>query len=250
MPRKPGQITLETFIQQIQDWSDRDLERLKAALPCLIACNPASVCSRSAKQMNPQIKDRPASQPVEEKLVTLFGITWERFKAIEASFDGIQEVRLTYLAGTMEIMSPIGDEHEYVKSTLGLLLEAYGRVKGIRTYRRGGFTLEASGYASGTPDESYCIVTNKAVPDIVIEVIVTSGTINRRELCKPKKVPEVWFWKADQLRVFHLEADQYREVSRSTFFPDLDLALLLRYLQHPDQYDAVEEFRAAVVVNM
>lgn len=196
--------------------------------------------------MSIPLLDKPAHQPTEEKLVTLHGINWGQFKTIEAQLTHNREVRLTYLAGVMEIMSPIGDYHEYIKSTLGLLLEAYARVKGIRAYRRGGFTLEAPGFASGTPDESYCIATNKAVPDIVIEVIITSGTINRIELYKPKKVPEVWFWKADQLRVFYLEADEYREVQRSTFFPDLDFALLLRYLGHPDQCDAVDEFVQAI----
>ncbi len=196
--------------------------------------------------MSIPLLDKQANQPTPEKLLTLHSINWVQFKTIEAQLTNNPEVKLIYLAGIMEIMSPIGDEHEYIKSTLGLLIEAYARVKGIRAYRRGGFTLEAPGYASGTPDESYCIATNKAVPDIVIEVIVTSGTINRRELYKPKKVSEVWFWKADQLLVFHLEADEYREVSRSTFFPDLDFALLLRYLKHPDQCDAVNEFVQAI----
>lgn len=196
--------------------------------------------------MSIPLLDKPAHQPTEEKLVTLHGISWEQFKAIEAQLEKNRGVRLVYLAGAMEIMSPIGDKHEYIKSTLGVLLEAYARIKGIRAYRRGGFTLEAPGYASGTPDESYCIGTNKVVPDIVIEVIVTSGTINRRNLYLPKKVPEVWFWKADQLRVFHLEGSDYREVQTSTFFPDLDFALLLRYLGYPDQCDAVEEFVQAI----
>ncbi len=196
--------------------------------------------------MSLPLLDKSANQPTEEKLVTLHGISWGQFKTIEAQLENNRSVRLAYLAGVMEIMSPIGDEHEYIKSTLGLLLEAYARAKGIRAYRRGGFTLVAPGYASGTPDESYCINTNKAIPDIVIEVIVTSGTINRRELYKPKKVPEVWFWRTDQLRVFYLEADEYREVSRSTFFPDLEFALLLRYLQYPDQCDAVDEFVRAI----
>lgn len=191
--------------------------------------------------MSIPLLDKPFP-PTAEKLVTLHGINWVQFKTIEAQLTDNREVKLTYLAGVMEIMSPIGDYHEYIKSTLGLLLEAYARVKGIRVYRRGGFKGEAPGYASGTPDESYCIATNKAVPDIVIEVIVTSGTINRLALYLPKKVPEVWFWKADQLRVFYLEANEYREGMRSAFFPDLDLALLLRYLRHPDQCDAVNEF--------
>jgi len=193
--------------------------------------------------MTTPLLEKPAPQPLEEKLVTVCGISWEQFKAIEAQLENNRGVRLTYLAGVMEIMSPIGGEHEYIKSTLSLLLDAYMRETGIRFYKLGGFTLEETGYASGTPDESYSIGRRKEVPDIVIEIIVTSGTINRRDLYKPKRVPEVWFWKADQLRVFHLrESAEYVEVSRSEFFPNLDLALLLQYLGQADQYDAVRDF--------
>ncbi|MBD2015269.1 Uma2 family endonuclease [Microcoleus sp. FACHB-53] len=196
--------------------------------------------------MNPQLLDKPARQPTEEKLVTLYGITWEKFKAIEAQLNDNRDVKLSYLSGVLEIRSPIGEEHEDIKSTLGLLLEAYMREKRIRFYKRGGFTLESPGYASGTPDDSYSIGSKKDVPDIVIEIIVTSGTITIRELFKPMKVPEIWFWKSNQLKVFRLKEGDYEEVSRSTFFPDLDLALLLRYLGQPDQYDAVQEFEAVI----
>lgn len=189
------------------------------------------------------ILKKSAKQPLEEKLVTLNSITWQQFKAIEAQLENNRGVRLTYLSGVMEIMSPIGEEHEYIKSTFGLLLEAYMREKEMRFYVRGGFILEEPGYASGTPDESYCIGSNKEIPDIVIEIIVTSGTINRKELYQPKKVPEVWFWKSNQIKVFRLnESGEYEEVSKSQFFPELDLSLLLRYLAHPDQYDAINEF--------
>jgi Uma2 family endonuclease len=186
-------------------------------------------------------------QPTQEKLVTLKDVSWEQFKGIEAQLKDNRDIRLSYLSGILEIMSPIGDKHEKVKSTLGLLLEAYMREKGIRFYKRGGFTLEEPGYASGTPDESYCIGTDKETPDIVIEIIVTSGTINRKELYKPKKVPEVWFWKSNEIKIFRFsEGGEYEEVDRSSFFPDLDKALLLKYIGHPDQYDAVQEFVQAI----
>jgi Uma2 family endonuclease len=186
-------------------------------------------------------------QPTQEKLVTLRDVSWEQFKGIEAQLKDNRDVRMSYLSGILEIMSPIGDKHEKVKSTLGLLLEAYMREKGIRFYKRGGFTLEEPGYASGTPDESYCIGTDKETPDIVIEIIVTSGTINRKELYKPKKVPEVWFWKSNEIKIFRFsERGEYEEIDRSSFFPDLDKALLLQYIGHPDQYDAVQEFVQAI----
>jgi Uma2 family endonuclease len=182
-------------------------------------------------------------QSTEEKLVTLKDVSWEQFKGIEAQLLDNHNVRLSYLSGMLEIMSPIGEEHESVKRTLGYLLEAYMRELGIRFYGRGGYTLEEPGYASGTPDESYSVGTKREVPDIVIEVIVTSGTINRKELYKPKKVPEVWFWKSNSIKIFRLnERGEYEEVDRSEFFPNLEPTLLLRYIAMPDQYDAVQEF--------
>ena len=187
------------------------------------------------------------NQSTEEKLVTVRDVSWEEFKGIEALLKDNRNVRLSYLSGMLEIMSPIGDKHEKVKSTFGLLLEAYMKELGIRFYRRGGFTLEEPGYASGTPDESYNIGTEREDPDIVIEVIITSGTINRKELYKPKRIPEVWFWKSDTIKIFRLNtAGEYEEINRSRFFPNLDPALLLRYIAHPDQYDAVQEFVQAI----
>ena len=157
----------------------------------------------------------------EEKLVTLQDVSWEQFKGIEAQLWDNRNIRLSYLSGILEIMSPIGEQHESVKTTLGYLLEAYMRELGIRFYGRGGYTLEEPGYASGTPDESYSIGTKGEFPDIVIEVIITSGTINRKELYRPKKVPEVWFWKSSSLEIFRLnQMGEYEEVERSGFFPD------------------------------
>jgi Uma2 family endonuclease len=196
--------------------------------------------------MSVSLLNQQALPPQDEKLVTLHDISWEQFKAIEAQLQNNRGVRLTYLSGVMEIMSPIGGRHERVKRTLGLLLEAYMRERGIRFYASGGFTLEQEGYASGTPDESYCIGTDKEIPDIVIEIIITSGTLDRKELYKPLRVPEVWFWRSNQLRIFHLQGEDYQEVNRSEFFPELDKALLLRYIAHPDQYDAVNEFVKAI----
>lgn len=187
-----------------------------------------------------------ASQPLVEGVSTLYGISWEKFKTIEATLDRSNGVKLAYLRGVLEIMSPIGPEHESVKSTLGLLLEAYMREKGIRFYRCGGFTIESPKMASGTPDESYAIGTQKEIPDIVIEVIITSGRLDKKELYRPKQVPEVWFWKKGQITLFHLGEQGYEQRNRSEFLPDLDLSVLKSYLDYPDQYDAVTNLINAI----
>lgn len=180
-------------------------------------------------------------QPLVEGVSTLYGITWEQFKTIEATLEEGKGVKLSYLEGMLEIMSPIGSEHESVKSTMGILLEAYMREKGIRFYRCGGFTIESPKTASGTPDESYSIGTQKKIPDIVIEVIITSGRLDKKEIYRPKQVPEVWFWRKGEIILFQLGENGYEQKERSQFLPDLDLSVLKRYLDYSDQYDAVTD---------
>jgi Uma2 family endonuclease len=140
--------------------------------------------------MTLSVIQQPDSQVTAEGVSTLYNISWEQFKTIDAALEEQKGVKLSYLNGVLEIMSPIGSEHESVKSTLGALLEAYWREKGIRFYIRGGFTIESPETASGTPDESYAIGSPKEIPDIVIEVIITSGRLDKKELYRPKQVPE------------------------------------------------------------
>ncbi len=194
-----------------------------------------------------------ASEEIEEdieeikaRVITLGNISWERFKTIDDGFDEIRSIRLTYLDGVLEIMAPVGSKHEDVKRTLCYLLEAYMREKGLRFYGRGSFTLEKEGISSSEPDESYCIGSYKEIPDFVIEIIITSGTLNKIGVYKPHKVPEVWFWKKNKISLFQLQAGEYQEVSRSQFLPDLELTLLQRYIDYPDQYEAVHAFQKAI----
>lgn len=181
-----------------------------------------------------------------EGISTLHNISWKQFKAIDAALGEQKGVKLSYLNGMLEIMSPIGSEHELVKSTLGLLLEAYWREKDTRFYRCGGFTTESPETASGIPDESYAIGSPKEIPDIVIEVIITSGRLDKKEIYRPQQVPEVWFWRKGQIAVFGLSEQGYEPQQHGQFLPDLDLAVLERYLSYADQYDAVTDLIRAV----
>ncbi len=174
-------------------------------------------------------------------LLIIADVTWKQLETIEASFQDIGGVRFTYLDGILEIMT-ISPEHEETKKTIGLLLEAYMREKGIRFYARGAPTLGSEEKkARKEPDESYNLETKKAIPDLVIEVVFTSGGIDKLQLYKRIGVPEVWFWEDGLLKVYHLR-EEYESLERSELLPDLDLTLLKRYITYHDQYDAVTEF--------
>lgn len=185
------------------------------------------------------------TQQLQDNCVTLYDISWEKFEAIAALLEDTK-VRLTYLDGTVEIMTP-SPEHEEYKSTVGLLLEAYLRYIGIRFYRCGSYTLGSRELGvRGEPDESYNLVTKKEIPDIAIEVVLTSGGVDKLEKYRRWGVPEVWFYRSRQLFIYRLRSDGYEQIFSSEFLPDLNLDLLVRCLNIPDQYDATVAFTQAL----
>ncbi|MGB7892705.1 MAG: Uma2 family endonuclease, partial [Microcoleus sp.] len=124
---------------------------------------------------------------------------------------------------------------------------AYMRANGIRFYGKGGPTLGNRKLGGRKePDDSNDIGTQKIVPDIAIEVVITSGGINTLQFYKRLGVQEVWFWQNSQLSIYYLTGENYQEMARSTFIPDLDLELLLRCANMPAQYDAVTELLANI----
>ncbi len=186
-----------------------------------------------------------ASKAIDQNSqLSLSGVTWEQFELVEAAFAEIGGVRFIYLDGVLEIMTPSADHEDY-KSTIGLLLEAYMRNVGVRFYTRGSATLgEKALGGRKEPDESYNFEVKKPIPDLVVEVIITSGTISLLQLYQRLGVPEVWLWQDGVLDIYYLEITGYRLLDRSHFLPDLSLDMLKKYISYHDQYDGVIEFIA------
>lgn len=180
-----------------------------------------------------------------EQRFVLQGVSWQQYKALEATLESIASVRLAYFHGILEFMT-ISEEHEDLKSLIGTLIELYLLQIGMRYYRRGGPTLKKETEVELIPDESFHFGTKKAVPDLAIEVIITSGSPEKLAGYKTLKVPEVWFWKTGTLSIYVLQAEDYQEVTQSSFLPDLDIELLCRCANLADQFDAITEFRKVI----
>ena len=183
-------------------------------------------------------------QPKRAKVV--HHLTWEQLEEFDRSLEDFAGVKLVYLDGTLEIMT-IGEDHEDAKATMRILLEAYLRAKKIRFYSRGNPTLGRKEQgARNEPDESFSIGDRNQYPDLVFEVTVTSGGIDRLEGYRRMGIAEVWFWEDGLLTIYGLRNQKYEQVKNTELIENFPLELFTQYITHHDQYDAVTEFLLAV----
>ena len=183
---------------------------------------------------------------LEQKLLLPRNYSWQEFLVLENLLVSSGSFRITYLDGWIELMT-VGEPHELIKSLLGMFLEAYFIEMGIEFIPVGNATRR--GEEKGTsfePDESYYLGEKKDNPDLAIEVILTSGSLEKLEKYRRFKIPEVWLWENNQLDVYVLISSEYHLVNYSQLLPDLDLDLLLRCVQMPSRLEAMNAFKAGM----
>ena len=141
-------------------------------------------------------------------------------------------------------MSPSRDR-EMIKSRLRQLVEAYATHQGINLWPVGAWTVRKAPVLRGVePDECYTLgdPRAKSVPDLAIEVVWTTGGIDKLEIYRGLGVGEVWFWRDGQIDAYVLCEGQYQLATASELLPGLDLALVGR-LATASPRDALAELR-------
>jgi Uma2 family endonuclease len=182
----------------------------------------------------------------EQRLLMPGTYNWQEFEALEALLAESPGLRITYLDGSIELMT-LGESHEQIKSLIGMFLEAYFIASNIEFIPVGSATRRGEAKeTSFEPDESYYLGTKKENPDLAIEVILTSGNLAKLEKYRRFQIPEVWLWEDNQLRVYQLTSDSYQLVENSPLLPQLDLELLVRCVQMPSRLEAMKAFMAGV----
>jgi Uma2 family endonuclease len=188
--------------------------------------------------------------PTKELPLLFEGVTWREFKAIDQLLDR-PGYRLSFLDGVLEIRRMPGEPHEIVKKRIAALLELYLLMAGFDFTPTGSMTLESEGGAvKREADESYKLAPGRVRPDLVIEIVFTSGGINKLEVYKRLKIKEVWFWEDGVLEVYHLREQgntlDYEKVSSSQEVKGIDLDLLLRCINMVNHVDAIKTFQQAL----
>lgn len=180
-------------------------------------------------------------------------ISWERFKAIQQGFENVSNLRLIYCEGVLEIVG-IGKAHEMYTSLLSSLLSAYFEILGIEFFPSGAYSQIIPNVTEFQSDLSYCFGEDKDVPDLCIEVVITSGSPSKLRKYQLRGVPEVWFWEDGAIAIYSLQSSlqsnlqnrEYIKVNQSQVLPSLDLALLCRCLLMSSPLASLREFRNGI----
>jgi len=183
-----------------------------------------------------------------EERIVLPNVSWSMYVALRDENDS-PAIRMTYLEGMLELMSP-SQKHEVAGTLLARLLEAWSeevdldlRGFGRTTYR------EEIGRRGLEADESYNLgpTPEDAPPHLAIEVIVSNPLLDKLAVYAGLGVKEVWTWRtASPGVVVHvLVGNRYETASRSRLLPALDLALLASFVRPGEnQVALVKAYRA------
>jgi Uma2 family endonuclease len=179
-----------------------------------------------------------------DQRVFLYGATWADYERLLAVRGEKAVPRLTYLAGVLELMSP-SISHEDIKKLVARLLEAYADHLELDLNGFGSWTLKRKKDERGCePDECYTLGPPGRVPDLAIEVVWTSGGIDKLDIYRKLGVREVWIWQDGRLDPYLLRGERYVRASKSKLLPQVDLALLASFVPAPSQAKAVRALRA------
>jgi Uma2 family endonuclease len=179
----------------------------------------------------PRLADGLDDARTDQRFV-MYSLPWEAYVAIRKQLDkqGHAGVRMTYLEGTLELMSP-SRNHEDYKKIIARLVEAYAEERDLDLRGYGSTTFRRKAKLRGLePDECYSIGPFQKRPDIALEVVLSSGYIDRLAVYRGLRVPEIWEWRDGKLQVRCWTKRGYEPRARSEVLPGLDLDHLASFV--------------------
>lgn len=177
--------------------------------------------------------------------VVLHSISWEQFERLLEDLGDHRAARIAYDNGTLEIMTPL-PEHEHFKEVIGdavkdiaeeleLDYESYGsttwrnRVKMAGVEPDNCFYFQHEAAVRGRLDVN--LSQGDPPPDLVLEIDMTSKSLDRFPIHARLEVPELWCYNEDELKIYHLQAGAYVEAETSLALPLLPIRELPQLIE-------------------
>lgn len=176
---------------------------------------------------------------IPEQRIVLHDVSWQAYERLLEDFTDRSVPHFTYDRGTLEIMSPT-QKHEKLNRAINLLVEIVAEELGIDVENYGSTTFKRRDLKRGfEPDTCFYIQSLAQVegktkidlsidppPDLVIEIDVTSPSVDKFPIYAAVGVPEIWLCKDAEVIIYQLVGKSYERRERSLALPlltDADL---------------------------
>lgn len=176
--------------------------------------------------------------------VVLQNISWQQFENLLKDLGDHRAARLAYDQGTLEIMTPL-PEHEHYKEVISDIVKDIADVLDLDYESLGSTTWKReSRLAAVEPDNCFYFQNEAAIrvklqfdlnqdplPDLVLEIDLTSKSLNRFPIYARLGVPEIWCYDTGELKIYQLQNGDYGETETSMVFPNLAVKEIPRLIE-------------------
>jgi Uma2 family endonuclease len=193
--------------------------------------------------------------------VLLAPVSWQTYQSLLTDLNDNSAVHLTYQQGCLEITMPLSPTHERYSSLIDKFIMVLSEELQLEIDFLGSTTLTREDLQHGLePDNCYYIQHEALVreesrldlmqlppPDLVVEVDITSFSIDKLASYRALGVPEVWRYEGNNLLIYQLRGEEYVTSDNSPTFANLPLTTvipqLLKQRAKMGQLAIIREFR-------
>ena len=190
--------------------------------------------------------------------ILLNDVSWVEYERFLEDFEQRPGWRLAYDGGKLEIMPPT-PEHEEYSFSFHDFIRAFCDEFDINLEGRRSATFRSELLDKGVePDECYYIQSAEKVagkkiptdkfpvPDVAVEVDITTESLDKFPIYAALKVPELWVYDGKILSFYELKGENYHQITHSRGLPQIsaeDLAKFLEMSRSKGQTVALKSFR-------
>lgn len=193
-----------------------------------------------------------SAEQYAERFVILENVSWETYQRLQAEHPDSAGPRFSYDQGRLQLMT-LGPIHEETNRTLEQLVEIVAEETGVELRRFGSTTFDREDLTKGfEPDSCFYIQHLGAIgrkrkidirvdppPDLVIEIDISSDSLNKFPIFAAVGVPEVWRFDGKAVAILKLENGEYVKAEHSLALPLLDSETATKFLADSEEMGSI-----------
>lgn len=184
---------------------------------------------------SPVSKQPVATSEATNHAIVLKDVTWEMYVSLRDS-PANAGLRMTFDQGVLEVVT-LSIFHELISLLIHDFILEWRVARNVNVQPGGSMTLRRALLNQGLEGDQSYYIRNEAqirskkqinldsdpAPDLVVEVDHTSSSVQKMPIYAALRVPEVWRWTQEDLKVYVLVDEAYEERDTSEALPGFPL---------------------------